>query len=274
MKKTIQRALVWMACLATTGAFAQGIAFLTNLRGEVAVDGARPQLLSELARGQKLSLGKDAQAAVMYIASGKEYTLRGPGDYLVKDTEISAASGMPPVTRNTEWRASAKVLGAGGADLRRQRAHALHRAAQGEPAAAVPHAGQHRHAAADVPLGGRQGPTEVTLSVVGDDKPVHTGKASGTSYRMPAKLKPDTEYVWVVSAGASELGAGKFRTLAARRDPAGGKAQALRSRGVLRPRHVRAPAAGPGRRRRRPRRCGRSSPPERADLPELAGLAR
>jgi hypothetical protein len=46
----------------------------------------------------------------MYIASGKEYVLKGPADYVVKDTEITGSTAMPPVTRDTAWRASNQVL--------------------------------------------------------------------------------------------------------------------------------------------------------------------
>ena len=45
----------------------------------------------------------------MYTASGKEYVLKGPGDYVVKDIEIASSSGIPPVTRATEWRTSGAV---------------------------------------------------------------------------------------------------------------------------------------------------------------------
>jgi len=212
MKKTIQRALMWIACLATTGAFAQGIAFLTNVKGEVAVDGARPQLLSELARGQKLALGKDSQASVMYIATGKEFALRGPGEYLVKDAEVSAASGMPPVTRATEWRASTKVLG----QVAQTSAASVRMRSISPPKSSATLLFPTRGNIATLQPTFRwasQGPAEVTLSIVGEEKPVHTGKINGSSYRIPAKLKPDTEYFWVLSAGGSELGAGKFRTL-------------------------------------------------------------
>lgn len=212
MKKTIQRALFWLTCIAVPGAYAQGVAFLTNLKGEVAVDGQRGQVLAELAKGQKLALGKDAQASVMYIASGKEFALKGPGEYVLKDAELATTSGSPPAARTTEWRASTKVLGQvaqTSAASVRMRSIAPPRSGgqllyptQGNIATLQP---TFRWAA--------QGASEVTLSIVGEEKPVHTGKASGSSYRMPAKLKPDTEYVWTVSAGGSELGAGKFRTL-------------------------------------------------------------
>jgi hypothetical protein len=47
----------------------------------------------------------------------------------------------------------------------------------------------------------------------GQDKPVHKATAKGESYRLPTKLKPDTEYAWVVASGGQEIGTGKFRTL-------------------------------------------------------------
>jgi hypothetical protein len=56
---------------------------------------------------------------------------------------------------------------------------------------------------------------EFTLLVVGQDKPVHSAKAAGGTYRVPAKLRPETEYVWSAVATGGELGAGKFRTLSA-----------------------------------------------------------
>ena len=58
-----------------------------------------------------------------------------------------------------------------------------------------------------------KGPTEITLSIVGQEKPVLHAKTSGTTYRAPAKLKPDGEYLWTVSIGGNEIGTGRFRTL-------------------------------------------------------------
>src|SRR5437867_5907180 len=110
--KTIQRTILAALLLAASSAFAaDGIAFITNLKGDVAVDGnPRPALLSELAKGQKVSVGKESLASIMYIASGKEYLLRGPSDYLIRDNEVAGSTAMPPVTRDTAWRTSNKVL--------------------------------------------------------------------------------------------------------------------------------------------------------------------
>lgn len=215
MKKTIQRALCFsFAFLAASAAWAaDSVAFFSNLKGEVTVDGAKPQLLAELSRGQKLALGKDAMASVMFIASGKEFPLKGPGEFVVQDGGLAAsAGGAAPAARVTEWRASTKVLGqvaqTSAASVRMRSipppkpAPALLFPTQGNIATLQP---TFRWA--------EPGPAVVTLSIVGGDKPVITGKTSTNSYRVPAKLKPDTDYAWVVKAGDKELGSGKFRTL-------------------------------------------------------------
>ena len=54
---------------------------------------------------------------------------------------------------------------------------------------------------------------EFTLLVAGQDKPVHKGKATGGSYKLPAKLKPETEYSWTVTSSGAEVATGRFRTL-------------------------------------------------------------
>ena len=55
--------------------------------------------------------------------------------------------------------------------------------------------------------------TEVVLLIAGQEKPVLLAKATGGAYRVPAKLLPETEYVWTVKYGGDEVGTGKFRTL-------------------------------------------------------------
>lgn len=216
--KTIQRAAFAAFVLAVSTAYADGIAFITNLKGDVAVDGnPRPALLGELARGQKISVAKESQASVMYIASGKEYVLKGPADYLVKDTEISGAAGMPPVTRDTAWRTNNKVLvqvaQTSSASVR-MRSIAIPKPdteakllfpTQDRIATLQP---TFRWRAADPKAQG-----EFVLLVAGQEKPVHQAKAAGGTYRVPARLLPDTEYSWMVTVAGNELGTGRFRTL-------------------------------------------------------------
>jgi len=214
--KRIQRTLLAAFLLAAGAAFADGIAFITNLKGEVAVDGVpRPTLLAELSRGQKLTIGRDSQASVMYTATGKEYVLRGPADYVVEAAAISGS--IAPITRDTEWRASSKALvqvAQSSAASVRMRSAAPPKADM-TPKMLFPDGGTvstlqptFRWDAAEP-----KQRAEFTLLVVGEDKPVHQGKATGGSYRLPAKLKPETEYAWTVTSAGNEIGAGRFRTL-------------------------------------------------------------
>jgi len=216
MTTTLRTILAFLLAIPTALA-AQGVAFFSDLKGEVAVDGARPNILSEVSRGQKINVGRDSQASVMFTATGKEYLLKGPGDYTVKDTEIGGAI-MPPVSRSTDWRASPKVLTqvaqTSAASVRMRSIAKPKEDANVRPV--FPAKGNistlqpvFRWRADDA-----KAASEFTLLVVGQEKPVHVAKAvSGGSYRVPAKLKPETEYVWTATSAGSEVGAGKFRTL-------------------------------------------------------------
>ena len=201
--------------LTATAAFPQTVAFVTNLRGEVAIDGAsRPALLSEIAKGQKIALARDANLSVMYVASGKEYVLKGPGEWLVKDNEVAASSGVPPVVRNTEWRTSGKSLDTVGqtaaASVR------MRSLAQAKPAATAmvfPTAGRVATLQPTLRWRADAAAVQVALYVPGEEKPVHTALAADGSYRVPVALKPDTEYVWTIAAAGQEIGSARFRTL-------------------------------------------------------------
>ena len=215
--KIIQRTLLALLFASLPAWAADGIAFITNIKGEVAVDGnSRPVLLSELARGQKLVLGRDSQASVMFIASGKEYVLKGPADFVVKDTEIASSSGMPPVTRETPWRASNKVLtqvAQTSAASVRMRSIAQPKGDHG-PKLLFPTEGT--VATLQPTFRWRADPAlkgDFTLFIIGQEKPVHVGKGVGGAYKLPAKLKPETEYAWTLTAGGNEVGTGRFRTL-------------------------------------------------------------
>jgi len=216
MKNILRTFLLFILTISPALA-ADGVAFLTDLRGEVAVDGnPRPLLLSELAKGQRVTVGRDSQASVMYTANGKEYILKGPGEYLVKDTEISGAV-MPPVARSTEWRASPRVL----SQVAQTSAASVRMRSIAQPKVDP-------NAKAVFPAEGNiatlqpvfrwrasepKAAAEFTLLVVGQEKPVHSAKAVGGTHRVPAKLRPETEYVWTATSAGSEVGAGKFRTL-------------------------------------------------------------
>lgn len=215
--KTILRTIIAFLLATFPAIAAEGIAFISDLKGEVAIDGyPRPMLLSELAKGQKVTVGRDSQASVMFTATGREYVLRGPGDYLVKDTEI-AGSIMPPVSRSTEWRTSARVLTqvaqTSAASVR------MRSIAPPKPAATPKSFPAEGSVATLQPVfrweaDDPSAPVEFTLLVVGQSKPVHLARAvTGGTYRLPAKLRPETEYAWTAVMAGNEIAAGRFRTL-------------------------------------------------------------
>ncbi len=217
MRKLL-RALLAMAVFFPAAASAEGIAFITNMKGGVALDGnPRPTLLAELAKGQKLTLGQDAQASVMFVASGKEYALKGPGQYVVKEAEMSASSGAAPITRDTQWHASNKVLvqvAQTSAASVRMRSLAVAKA-DTDPKLVYPTQGNVATLQPTFRWRGADGKGEFVLLVAGQEKPVHSAKVSGGYYKMSARLRPDTEYTWIVAVAGNEVGTGHFRTLPA-----------------------------------------------------------
>jgi len=217
--KRIQRAFLAIILSAATTAFgADGIAFITNIKGDISVDGnVRPALLSELTPGQKIVVGKGSETSVMYIATGKEYVLKGPADYVVKPTEVSGSAAMPPVTRDTAWRTTNQVLAqVGQTSAASVRMRSIGKPKVEEPVMIYPTRGAiatlqptMRWRADDPKASG-----EVMLLAVGQDKPVLKAKAAGGSYRVPARLlAPDTEYTWTMTVAGNEIGAARFRTL-------------------------------------------------------------
>jgi hypothetical protein len=218
MNKSL-RTLLAVALAVAAPAFAQTVAFITNLKGDVAIEGnQRPLVLSELSKGQRITVGRDAQLQVMYTASGKEFVLK-PGEYEVRETEIATPSGALLASRTTEWRASNKVLAqvsqTSSASVRmRSIAKAK---VDTSPKLVYPTEGsvgtlqpQFRWSAADV-----NAPATLTVLAPGQEKPVHQAKVTGLTYRMITKLKPDTQYAWTVSMNGAEVGMGQFRTLSA-----------------------------------------------------------
>lgn len=215
--KIIQRVVATAFLALALPAFAANtVAFITNLKGDVALDGVpRPLLLAELAVGQRLALAKDASASVMYITSGREYALNGPGEFQVADREITGKGEGAVAARGTEWRTSNKVLvqvAQSSAASVRMRSAAKPREASG---LVFPTEGRVATLEPTFRWRARDGAAsgELAIHEVGQDKPVHLAKAGGGSYRLPVKLKPDTEYAWSYAVAGNELGTGRFRTL-------------------------------------------------------------
>ena len=272
----IQRLVIGaIACVAAAASFAaDSVAFISDLRGQVAVDGApRPALLAEVAKGQKISVGKDSQVALMYIASGKEFVLKGPGEYVVKEAEVSAQSGAAPTARPTGWRPASDVR----VQVAQSSAASVRMRSIAPPRSEPPEFPAQGAVATLQPTfrwkGDAKARGDFMLIAAGDDKPLHVAKTVGDTYRLPVKLSAEKEYSWAVAVGGHEVVAAKFRTLSAeqlarieRSRPAAGAEFSDRVMFALLLQEAGATQEA--------REAWAALSRERADLPELAAFAR
>ncbi len=93
-------ALAWLLVAFCCGAQAANVAFVADLRGNATIEGnGQLSFLAELAPGTRLLLGSGASAAITFAASGSEFTIAGPGEYLVTASEVKKEKGIAPVRR-------------------------------------------------------------------------------------------------------------------------------------------------------------------------------
>ena len=101
----------FLLCVSFVAGAADPIAFVSDIKGDVVMNGAgRPPFLAELLPGSKLVLGPESSAAVMYVVSGEEFSLKGPGEFVVTKQGVKATKGAAPSSRIPALRASASVL--------------------------------------------------------------------------------------------------------------------------------------------------------------------
>lgn len=253
---------------------ADPVAFVSDVKGDVSLDGkGRPAFLTELLPGSRLILGDQASASVMYVVSGSEYGLLGPGEFVVARDAVTAAKGAAPVRRTPPLRPSTTVLvqtsKAAMASLRMRGALAP------RPDAAV----------SPYPAGGKISTLQPTLRWPGEasqtyavvvssssGKEVYRGSVKGTSLRIPAKLVAGQAYSWSYATAGAAPGDARFETLAAdamlAAEKARGIAKSFPDRVLL---ALLLEDLGAS---QESRQVWAQLAAERPDLPELAGLAR
>ncbi len=225
----MNKKLLFLAIAASASALTaqaqSGVAFVTDVKGEAALDAGKVSLMAEIKKGARISCVRECQVGVMYLLSGKEYVLKGPGDYLVGDAEVTAKIGPPPTIRDTKWKVSSQVVAqaaqTSSASIR-MRSLGSSTAAKPEPQLPTERLIYPRdtnvatlHPAFRWTSANVKGPFDFELKANGSAKPVYKTKATATSLNLPASvsLKPDMEYSWVVKSGASDVGMTSFKTL-------------------------------------------------------------
>ena len=208
---------------------AQGIAFITDVKGEATLDTNKAGLMAELKKGNRVGCTKTCEVGVMYLQSGKEFILKGPGDFVVGEAEVAAKVGPPPKMRETDWKVSGKTVNAvaqatssasirmrsigAGSALKTDIPQPVERLIYPTKTTVVSLQPGFRWASMN-----EKGPFDFELkSDTTPTKTVYKSKANTASIKLPnsVKLKPDTEYSWAVKSAGVDVGASTFKTLPA-----------------------------------------------------------
>lgn len=93
-------AILVAVALTALPAQAGPVAFVADLRGSATIEGNGPlTFLAELPAGTRVLLGSHATAAITFAATGAEFAVTGPGQFLVKAGEVIAEKGATPKRR-------------------------------------------------------------------------------------------------------------------------------------------------------------------------------
>ena len=193
------------------------VAFITDIKGEVALnDARRPSLLAELAEGQKVSVMKNASLVVMFIRSGAEFSLKGPGQYEIRGAEIIALQGSSPSVRATRWRTEpGKVVETSKSATASMRMRGAASAAARVSALFFPtvYPVDTRSATLQPTLRWGDGAEPYTIVVSADGTEIFRGHAEANFLKLPITLAPGKEYVWTVISATQRVGPMAFSTL-------------------------------------------------------------
>ena len=222
MKTKIVFSAIALIVTALSAQAQTGIAFITDVKGEAALDAGKASLMSEIKKGARINCARECAVGVMYLLSGKEYVLKGPGDFLVGDSEVTAKIGPPPTVRETKWKVSSQVVAQ--AAITSSASIRMRSLGTAKPEAPLPAERliypRDTNVATLQPTfrwasASAKGPFDFELRNSSNGKPVYKAKASATNINLPGnvKLQPDVEYSWMVKAGTTDVGMTQFKTL-------------------------------------------------------------
>lgn len=267
------------ASLCAIAAFAQAAAvgFVTDVRGDARVaSGAKVAFLGEVQADTRVVLDAGAKLTVIYVESGTEFTLAGPGEFVLGIQEAKASKGAAPTRRTVVARPDPVVVtrlaNSATASIRMRSATAppppSSRPALLYPRSATASTLQPTLAWAAEPMAE---PFTVVVASA-DGKPAWKGTSRGSSARVGTKLAPASRYTWTLMAGETALGEASFETLpdAALRRVEASRAAAKSFSGRILHAFVLQDVGAT----QEAQQAWATLARERPDLPELAALAR
>ncbi|MEO5749904.1 MAG: hypothetical protein ABIQ50_03245 [Usitatibacter sp.] len=211
--------LALAAALLASALFAQAadpVAFVADIRGNATIEGEGKLVtfLTELSPGTRLLLGSNAVASITYASSGAEFTIKGPGEFLVTATEVKAEKGTAPGRRDVlalvDPAIVTRTARAATASLR------MRGIAPRADATALQFPVETRVATLQPILRwrGELGDATVTVFDAGG-REIWKGRARPEGTRPAIKLAPATRYSWSVTTPTGTLGQAGFETLPA-----------------------------------------------------------
>ena len=220
--------LVFAAATSSAG-FAHGVACITDINGEATLATGRAASLAEVGEGASISCLKACQVGVMYRLSGNEFTLKGPGDFVVGGADVVAKISAPPKLRDIQWKITPQTvnratqtsnasirmpsIGDGGST----------KADDAPPASRLLYPLQSSVVSMQPTLrwtaGNARGRFDFELkTAAAPDKILYEAKTPEHSLKLPAsiKLQADRQYLWAVKSAGVEIGSSTFKTLSVR----------------------------------------------------------
>jgi hypothetical protein len=210
------------ACLLAAAAFvaqaADPVAFVADLQGNATIEGnGKVSFLAELPAGTRLLLGTGATVAITYASSGAEYTVSGPGEFLVAASEVKAERGAAPKKRTVAVLPDAAVIAkmsrTANASLRMRGINP-----RGTGQVALEYPVNTRVATLQPTLRWSGEPTADQFDVAVLDptgKEVWKGNVKPPMAKPAVKLSPATIYTWTVMTPKGAKAEGRFETASA-----------------------------------------------------------
>lgn len=220
VRQVIRLAIVAAVIALSLGAqAADPVAFVADLKGNATIEGdGKLAFLAELSPGTTLLLGTGAQVSVTYASTGAEFTIVGPGSFVVTSNEVRAEKGAVPtrraVAKLTDPGIVARVSRTATASLRMRGLTsdtAASKASLEYPVNSFVATLQPQLRWKDDPQAGG-----FTVSLVdASGKEVWKGSSKPSTARPSVKLSPATAYKWTVMTPKGPVGEARFETLSA-----------------------------------------------------------
>jgi hypothetical protein len=207
-----------IAAFALAAQAADTVAFVADIQGNATIEGdGRLNFLAELPAGTRLLLGTGATVAVTYASSGTEFTISGPGEFLVAPSEVKAERGATPRKRAVNVAADpaviSKVARTANASLRMRGLNL-----QAANAVALEYPVNTRVMTLQPTLRWSGDPTAQSFAVSVTDpegKEVWKGDVKPPMARPNVKLSPATIYTWTVMTPKGAKAQARFETVSA-----------------------------------------------------------